>query len=77
MKPEMAELLGSQIQHEISKGFLENVSGLTDLIEAKFAQLEQNNQQQHDTVINAISNDKTDRIIKLETELKAKDAQII
>ena len=67
MKPEMAELLGSQIQQEISKGFLENVSGLTDLIEAKFAQLEQNNQQQHDTVINAISNDKTNRIIQLET----------
>ena len=77
MKPEIAELLGSQIQQEISKEFLENVSGLTDLIEAKFAQLEHNNQQQHDTVINAISNDKTDRIIKLETELKAKDAQII
>ena len=63
MKPEIDELLGSQIQQEISKAFLENVSGLTDLIEAKFAQVELNNQQQNDTVINAISNDKTNKII--------------
>ena len=63
MKPEIDELLGFQIQQEISKGFLENVSGLTDLIEAKFAQVEHNNQQQNDTVINAISNDKSNKII--------------
>ena len=63
MKPEIDELLGSQIQQEISKAFLENVSGLTDFIEAKFAQVELNNQQQNDTVINAISNDKTNKII--------------
>jgi hypothetical protein len=44
MKPEIAELLGSQIQEEISKGFLENISGITELIEAKFSQLELNNQ---------------------------------
>ena len=44
MKPEIAELLGSQIQEEISKGFLENISGITELIEAKFSQLEVNNQ---------------------------------
>ena len=63
MKPEIDELLGSQIQQEISKAFLKNVSGLTDLIEAKFAQVEHNNQQQNDTVIDAISNDKTNKII--------------
>jgi hypothetical protein len=44
MKPEIANLLGSQIQQEISKGFLENISGLTELIEAKFKHLEENNQ---------------------------------
>ncbi len=43
MKPEITSLLGSQIQEEISKGFLENISGITELIEAKFSQLELNN----------------------------------
>ncbi len=43
MKPEIAGLLGSQIQQEISKGFLENISGLTELIESKF-KLEESNQ---------------------------------
>ena len=60
----------------MSEGFLKNISGLTDLIEAKFTKLEHVNQLQHDTVINAISNDKINRIIQLEDELKAKDAQI-
>jgi hypothetical protein len=44
MKPEIAGLLGSQIQQEISKGFLENISGLTELIESKFKQLAESNQ---------------------------------
>jgi hypothetical protein len=67
MRPEIAGLLGSQIQEEISRGFLENISGITELIEAKFSQLELNNQQQHDSVINAIadSNEKTNTIIQL------------
>ena len=67
MRPEIAGLLGSQIHEEISRGFLENISGITDLIEAKFSQLELNNQQQHDSVINAISdsNEKTNTIIQL------------
>ena len=43
MKPEITGLLGSQIQEEISKGFLENISGITELIEAKFSQIELNN----------------------------------
>ena len=67
MKPEITSLLGSQIQEEISKGFLENISGITELIETKFSQLELNNQQQHDSVINAIAvtNEKTNKIIEL------------
>jgi hypothetical protein len=43
MKPEIAGLLGSHIQEEISKGFLENIAGITELIETKFSQLEFNN----------------------------------
>ena len=69
MKPEITGLLGSQIQEEISKGFLDNISGITELIEAKFSQLELNNQQQHDTVLNAIgdTNEKTNKILQLST----------
>ena len=62
MKPEITDILGSQIHQEISKGFLENISGITDLIKAKFSELKQNNQQHHDSVINAISNEKIERI---------------
>jgi hypothetical protein len=32
MKSEMEESFGEQIQQEISKGFLENISGLTKFI---------------------------------------------
>ncbi len=42
MKPEINGILGSQIQEEITKGFLENISGITEIIEAKFSQLELN-----------------------------------
>lgn len=44
MKPEIAGLLGPQIQQEISQGFLGNISVIKELIEAKFTQLEQNSQ---------------------------------
>lgn len=44
MKPEIVESFGAQIQEEISKVFLENVSGITELIEAKFSKLELNMQ---------------------------------
>ncbi len=43
MKPEILDLLGSQIQEEISKGLLENISGINELIKEKFSQLELNN----------------------------------
>ena len=67
MKPEITGLLGPQIHEEISKGFLKNISGITELIEAKFSQLELNNQQQHDSLLNAIAvtNEKTNKIIEL------------
>ncbi len=44
MKPEIAESLGAKIQEEISKVFLENVPGITELIESKFSKLELNMQ---------------------------------
>ena len=69
MKPEITGLLGSEIQEEISKGFLDNISVITQLIEEKFSQLEVNNQQQHDNVLNAIgdTNEKTNKILQLTT----------
>jgi hypothetical protein len=37
MKSEIEEQLGEQIQQEISKGFLENISGMTKLIQDNFS----------------------------------------
>lgn len=43
MKPEITGLVGSHIQQEISKSFIENMTGLAEFIDAKFQKLEQNN----------------------------------
>ena len=76
MKPETADQIVSQIQQEISKSIIEYISELGDNIEAKFSQLQVDNLQQHDTVMNAISNNNNDIIIQLKSELEAKDAEI-
>jgi hypothetical protein len=44
MKSEIDESLGQQIQQEISKGFLENISEITKLISDNFSQMKENNQ---------------------------------
>ena len=64
------------MQEEISKIFLEKISGTTDLIEEKFSQLEINIQQKHDSYINDITTKNKNRIIKLENEIRTKDDEI-
>ncbi len=68
MKHEITELLGPQLQLQISKVFLENDKRVTEVIEeAKYSQHEQNNLKNHDTAINSISHDKDsiNKIIQL------------
>ena len=42
MKHEIIGNLGSQIFEELSKGFVKNADRVSDLLEAKFSQLELN-----------------------------------
>ncbi len=76
MKPKINESLGSKIQEEISKNFLEKISATTDLIKEKFYQQEIIIQQKYDSKIKAITNENMNRIIKLESEIRAKDEKI-
>ena len=66
MKSEIEASLGQQIQQEISKGFLENISGITKLIQDNFAQMKESNQQHYEGVINHITNANTAKITDLE-----------
>ena len=66
MKSEIEASLGEQIQQEISKGFLENISGITKLIQDNFAQMKESNQHHYEGVINQITNEKMVRITDLE-----------
>jgi hypothetical protein len=58
------------LQEQISKIFVDNVSGVTDLIEAKFSQMEKNNKIYYDGIIKAITVEKNNKIVELETEIK-------
>ncbi len=73
MKLEIAGLLGPQMQQEISKGLFENISGLAEVIESKFKQLEENSKEKNDSIIKSTGNNNVRRILMLQTELKAKD----
>ena len=66
MKSEMEEQLGQQIQQEISKGFLENISGITKLIQDNFSQMKESNQHHYEGVMNQFTNEKTAKITDLE-----------
>jgi len=43
MKPEIEDSLGQQTQQEISSFFLENISGITQLIQKNFSLITPNN----------------------------------
>jgi hypothetical protein len=45
MKPEIVDTLIYQIQEEVLKQILDNTSGITELIDSRFAQLKLNNQK--------------------------------
>ena len=67
MKSDIKDDLGQQIHKEISNGFLENFSGIADLIKDNFSQIRESSQQ-HSEGLQNLKND--------IAELKAKDAQI-
>ena len=75
MKPEITSIFGAALQQEVSS-LLENLGGMTDIIEANFSQIKDILQMHKDEAIKAITKEKNKEISELKTEIKAKDVQI-
>ena len=71
MKPEIEDSLGQQTQQEISSFFLENISGITQLIQKNFSLITPNNPQDFEAVIKSIKYENSNKIRELEELLKA------
>jgi endonuclease IV len=54
MKPEIVSTFGQALQQEVS-GLLENLAGMTDIIEANFSQIKDILQQHKDEMIKVIN----------------------
>jgi hypothetical protein len=61
MKSDIKDALGEQMHEEISKSFLENIAGITEIIKENFSQMRESTQQNFDGIKNDIA------------ELKAKE----
>jgi Na+/phosphate symporter len=75
MKPEIANIFGPALQQEVS-ALLENLTGMTDIIEANFSQIKDILQKHKDEMISAITQKNEKEIAELKNDLKAKDIQI-
>lgn len=75
MKPEIAEIFGATLQQEVS-ALLENLTGMTDIIEANFSQIKDILQKHKSEMIEAITQKNEKEIAELKQDLKAKDIQI-
>ena len=86
MKPEITNIFGTALQQEVST-LLENLGGMTEIIEANFSQIKDILQSHKEDVIKAISKEKEEvikaitqeknkEISDLKSEIKAKEAQI-
>ncbi len=75
MKPEIAEIFGATLQQEVS-ALLENLTGMTDIIETNFTQIKDILQRHKNEMIEAITQKNEKEIAELKKDLKAKDIQI-
>ena len=75
MKPEIASIFGEEFEQEVSK-LLENLGGMTDLIEANFTQIKDILEKLKNDVIKAINQEKNRDISELKDEIRAKDGII-
>ena len=75
MRPEIANTFGKALEHEVSQ-LLQNLSGMTDIIEANFTQIKDILEKHKDDVIKAITQEKNKEIAELKNEIKAKEIQI-
>ena len=75
MKPEIANIFGTALQQEVST-LLENLGGMTDIIEANFSQIKDILQKNKEDVIKAITQEKNKEISDLKSRIEAKEVQI-
>ncbi len=75
MKPEIASIFGADLQQEVSI-LLENLGGMTDIIEANFSQIKDILEKLKNDVIKAITQEKNREITELKNEIKAKEGII-
>jgi predicted RNase H-like nuclease (RuvC/YqgF family) len=75
LKPEITATFGEALQHEVSS-LLENLGGMTDIIEANFTQIKDALQKVKEDAIKAITQEKNKEIAELKTDIKAKEVQI-
>ena len=75
MSPEITSIFGSAMQQEVSR-LLENLGGMTDIIEANFSQIKEILQKNKEEVIHAITQEKNNEISELKNEIRAKEVQI-
>ena len=71
----MKDELGQQIHEQISRGFLENISGIAEIIKENFSQMKESSQQHYQGLKNDIAElkakeDQIKNLIKKETELR-------
>ena len=75
MKPEITTIFGAALQQEVST-LLENLGGMTDIIEANFSQIKDILQKNKEDVIKAITQEKNKEISDLKSKIEAKEVQI-
>jgi hypothetical protein len=69
MKPEIANSFGPAMQKEVSS-LLENLGGMTEIIEANFLQIKDMLQSHREDIIKAITKEKEDVIKEKEDTIK-------
>jgi transcription initiation factor IIF auxiliary subunit len=75
LKPEITATFGEALQLEVST-LLENLGGMTDIIEANFTQIKDALQKVKEDVIKAITQEKNKEIAELKADIKAKEVHI-
>ncbi len=72
MKAEIAGIFGEGLNEKVSS-LLENLGGMTDIIEANFSQIKDLFQKYKEDVIKSINQEKNKEISDLKNDIKAKD----
>ena len=75
MKPEITGIFGAAMEKEVSK-LLDNLGGMTEIIEVNFSQIKDILYQHKEDLIKAITQEKNKEVLELKSELKAKDEKL-